>query len=896
MSNFDFLKGFDDDLWKCGVRIEEQINKYPFGVHSEATAFLEYIVNNLRLSVGLKKSRKPFYNRIDEVYRKDPKKVSYKYKNLIYDAYQQRNKIHADLSDIEKDQYVIALSIHQKLYYIAKKYFEIFKGHGDEYKRIPKYQPPELDFSPKELQLIDIPDFNEIIEYKYDYCVVCGNPNHSNYSIYCEECNNLIDNANNFISIRNSFKDKETFTKEDLIEFGIHEGYVNSMISFLNKSELFNVKGRLISFNNSKLDSFIAKIDYYIHIGELITKFRQDKITPEEIKQTEEYVKGSFNQEPFKHFYYVINEEIMNKFEYELISTENIQKSIDYSTISQKDLNRWYNIQLNQYKRNNINEAFVIFNELLTGEYLLLKMEGVSEGDIQSNLNITKEMLEFFPKFRSDFNEKISQIKKNLVLQALSENKSKKEAIEFAGITAKEYDDIIRLFKDRKNEVNDEYERIISDRKEKLLINLTDNDLFMSCKLSNVTVDNFYEWYDESKIDSKFYIKSTKILMDKYLIERKTGKTKSEACESIGLKENIVDYWIKRKDKLYDKFQNDNVIVIVYLILEGFKDNKTKSQIAKDIEISVKQINTYLDLGQRESGIYLELFHYYENEVIPRNLSRFLVEIKNKTVKKALELSDLTMKELDKYYVEDKDFHDKYLNYKMDRYIDEILDGRNHETSLKRSNLSEDDYIQLKDEIDEIILMEKMKLVKKEIRNNRTTEVAAKNAKVTFDDIYDWYYKGKSDEEFKDFSEFFYEHYIRPNILYFNKLINDRNPLDKILEKFDINFTQKDFEIWQKEGLINKENVVINLKDDEDDEETSQSLYKSHKKLYQQETNENKLKKGYNLNSELYDSVKNDENETFFQKKDTSQNASILKKDEKDIEKLKKEMGIKDKK
>lgn len=668
------------------------------------------------------------------------------------------------------------------------------------------------------------------------------------------------------------------------------------MISFLNKSELFNVKGRLISFNNSKLDSFIAKIDYYIHIGELITKFRQDKITPEEIKQTEEYVKGSFNQEPFKHFYYVINEEIMNKFEYELISTENIQKSIDYSTISQKDLNRWYNIQLNQYKRNNINEAFVIFNELLTGEYLLLKMEGVSEGDIQSNLNITKEMLEFFPKFRSDFNEEISQIKKNLVLQALSENKSKKEAIEFAGITAKEYDDIIRLFKDRKNEVNDEYERIISDRKEKLLINLTDNDLFMSCKLSNVTVDNFYEWYDESKIDSKFYIKSTKILMDKYLIERKTGKTKSEACESIGLKENIVDYWIKRKDKLYDKFQNDNVIVIVYLILEGFKDNKTKSQIAKDIEISVKQINTYLDLGQRESGIYLELFHYYENEVIPRNLSRFLVEIKNKTVKKALELSDLTMKELDKYYVEDKDFHDKYLNYKMDRYIDEILDGRNHETSLKRSNLSEDDYIQLKDEIDEIILIEKMKLVKKEIRNNRTTEVAAKNAKVTFDDIYDWYYKGKSDEEFKDFSEFFYEHYIRPNILYFNKLINDRNPLDKILEKFDINFTQKDFEIWQKEGLINKENVVINLKDDEDDEETSQSLYKSHKKLYQKETNENKLKKGYNFNSELYDSVKNDENETFFQKKGTSQNASILKKDEKDIEKLKKEMGIKDKK
>ena len=40
------------------------------------------------------------------------------------------------------------------------------------------------------------------------------------------------------------------FTKEDLIEYGIHEGYVNLLISSLNKSDLFKVKGRFISFNN----------------------------------------------------------------------------------------------------------------------------------------------------------------------------------------------------------------------------------------------------------------------------------------------------------------------------------------------------------------------------------------------------------------------------------------------------------------------------------------------------------------------------------------------------------------------------------------------------------------------------------------------------------------------
>lgn len=889
MSNFDFLKDFDDDLWKCGKRIEEQINNYPFGVHSEATAFLEHIVNNLRLSVGLKKSRKPFYNRIDEVYRKDPKKVPYKYKNLIYDAYQERNKIHADLSDIEKDQYIIALSLHKKLYYISKKYFEIFKGQSDEFKAIPKYQLPELDFSPKEMELIEIPDFNEIVEYKYDYCVVCGEPNHSNYSIYCEKCNNLIDNANNFISIRNHFGSDATFTKEDLIEFGIHEGYVNSLISFLNKSELFKVKGRLISFNNSKLDSFINKIDYYIHIGQLITEFRQDKITPAEIKQTKEYKQGSFNQEPFNHFYYIINEEIIIKFEYELISTEDIKKTIDYSTISQKELNRWYNIRLNQYKKGNFNESFVIFNNLLIDEYLFLKRNGLNENDIQSNLNITKDMIEFFPKFRKDFEDELSEIKKDLILQALSDNKSRAEAIEFAGITAKEYDDILKYSKHKKNEFNEEYERIITERKEKLLVNLTENDLFTSCKLSNITIDNFYEWYDESRIDSEFYIKSTKILMDNYLNERKTGKTMSEACESVGIKENTVEYWLKRKDKLYDEFQDKNVKVIVHLILDAFKKNKSKAEIAKELEITVKKINVFIDLGRRESDIFQDLFRYYENEVIPRNLSKFLAEIKNKTIKKALELSDLTMDEVNSYYISNDEFHENFLNFKMDKYIDEILSGRNHDTSLKRSNLSKDEYLQLKEEIDEVIIIERMELVKKEIRNDKTTEVAAKNAGVTVEDIYDWYYNGKTDEEFKEFSEFFYEYYMRPNILFLNKSIDDGNPIDKILKLFDVNFTRKDFEIWQEDGLIDEENVVVNLIEDEDDEEISQSLYKSHKKLYESETKKNKLKSG-GFNSDLYDSVKDDENEIFFQKKGTSQSASILKKDEKDEEKLKKEI------
>ncbi len=892
MSNFDFLKGFDDDLWKCGVRIEEQINRYPFGVHSEATAFLEHIVNNLRLSVGLKKSRKPFYNRIDEAYRTDNKKIPYKYKNLIYDAYQERNKIHADLSDIEKDQYIIALSLDKKLYYIARKYFEIFGGKADELKGIAPYKAPELDFSPEELEFIEVPDFNDLVEFSYDYCVVCGEPNHSSYSIYCEKCNNLIDNANTFISIRNSFGKDATFTKEDLIEFGIHEGYVNSMISSLNKSDLFKVRGRLISFNNSKLDSFIVKIDNYIKIGDLITQFRQDKITPSEIKKTKEYKQGSFKQEPFYHFYNIVNEEIIYKFEYELISTEDIQKSIEFSTITQRELKRWYGIQLNQYNKHKSNEAFELFNNLLIDEYLSLKREGLREDEIASDLNLTKDMVEFFHKFRDSFDDEISQIKKDLILKYLGENKSDAEAVELAGITRKEFDDIVKYSKYKMNDFGREYERIVNQRKETLLINLTDYDLFTSCELTKITVDDFYEWYDRSKIDSTFYIKSTKLLMDKFLDKRKTGKTKSQAAEAIYLKENIVDNWLRRKDKLFDEFQDKNLKVIVSLILDGFKNNKKKSEIARDVDINVKKINAFLRLGQRKSKLYRELYNYYESEVIPRNLSGFLVEIKNKSFNKALENADLTKNELNHYYEINQDFHEKYLSFKTERYVEEILDGRTHEKSLKKSNLSGEEYIQLKQKIDEKLLHERMKIVKREILNDSKSDVAAKRAGVTVDDIYDWYYKGKSDDEFSEFSEFFYKRYIRPNIMYFNDMVTDGKPIDRLLETFDDNFSKRDFEIWQEEGLISKENVVVKINDDED--EDAMSLFESYEKIYPKESSKNKFITKEGLTSELYDSVKDDDGvnriNVGFQKKNTSKKSTILKKEEKDVEKLKKDI------
>lgn len=83
LSNFDFLKDFDETLWKLGNRIEKQINISPSGVKADSTTFLEHILKDLLTSVGLKyNSRKTFYEQLDAVYRKG--KISYGYKQKIY--------------------------------------------------------------------------------------------------------------------------------------------------------------------------------------------------------------------------------------------------------------------------------------------------------------------------------------------------------------------------------------------------------------------------------------------------------------------------------------------------------------------------------------------------------------------------------------------------------------------------------------------------------------------------------------------------------------------------------------------------------------------------------------------------------------------------------------------
>ena len=838
LSNFDFLKDYDETLWKLGNRIEKQVNFSPSGVKADATTFLEHILKKLLTQAGLKyNSRKTFTEQVDAVFR-SPLKMSNAYRERIKSAYNYRNKIHDDFENIEKHEYQDALQLHEKLFYIVRKLYRDYNDDYDEYKGVPEYKPLEIDFSNSEVEQIKVPDFNEIIDIKYDYCIVCGEPNHLNYSIYCHKCSRVIDNANNFISIRNRYGKNAKFTKEELIEDGMPEGYVNQFINSMVREDMLNVSGRYITFNNMHLDEYLSKIDDYISVGELITRFKEDKISPADIKKSREYILGSRKDEHFYQFYKIVNREIIKKFEKDILTTEDIKRSIEYTAITEKHLQRWYLIQLNNYNKGIVNESFVVFNDLLKRRYIDMKREGILESEIRRDLNVTDRIYEFWSKNDKDFQNELKQIKIDLIIRAITEGKTRAEIIEFAGVTPKEYDNLIKVSKFKGDDLAQVRNKEIESRKENFVNYLKSNDLESSCRLAKFSLDDFYEYYDTADVDSKFYKDSTKILMDKYLAQRRLGKSRQESIKIVEIKEKYVNRWFSRSR--YADFKDADLKVTVDLILKGFKRNKSLEEISKTACVSVDAIKSYIQLGKRGSKIYRPLFEHYENEIIPQKLHHFLHVTQTRSVRRAMDSSKLTEEELSRYYKLGKagderftEFYDEFFDIKKGTYIHNIEKGRTHNIALKESHLTQEEYLECKDELDEMLRIIKINIVLETVKAHKTSNVAASKAGCSVDEIYEWYFRGRDgEEEFANFYDAFHKLYVNASVVPIQeKLDSERVNIDILIKSNRDKFTKKDFDIWVKNGLINIDVVHMDSEDNENDDDDEDCDKKVVKKV-----------------------------------------------------------------
>ena len=656
--------------------------------------------------------------------------------------------------------------------------------------------------------------------------------------------------------------------------YGIPEGYVNQLVSSMVREGMLDVKGRYITFNNMHLDDYLTKIDNYISVCELITRFRENKMSPSEIKQTREYILGSRKEQPFYQFYKIVNREIKIFFEDYLLTNRDIWKSIDYSSITQEQLKRWYEKNLGHHKKGQYNEAFNAFNDLLIQEYLDLASQGILEAEIRKTLNISDEVYNFWMKYDGTFEPKLKEIKIRLLSKAIQEGKTKAEVIEYAGVTPAEYENLIKYSDFKGNEFSRLRSQEIESRKKEFIKYLYGFDLRIACAKARFGVDDFYEYYDSADVNSEFYIKSTRMLMDKYLTQRRYGRTRQEAIERVGIKEEYLKRWLSRS--MYADFKDEDLGVTVELIIRGFKQKKPLPQIAKTAGVTEDAIHGYIYLGERGSELYRPLFEYYEGKVIPKKLSKFLEGNQTKSMRKAMESADLSEEELDKYFELGKSgderfakFYDDFMEIKEGTYLYHIFKGKSHKIAMRESSFTQEEYEQAKDELDRVIYQEKILIILEEIRKNKTTTVAAKKANITVEELYDWYFKGRDgDEPFDKFYELLHMGYVRPSINAIQKNMEDNKAhLDYLIRNNKDKFTKKDVEIWVRNGLVDNK-VLVSLEKREEKDKDKDSKFDANEMLRE-------------MGVEDYDKIPI---------RKSSSSSGILSQNKDDVEKLKKQI------
>ncbi len=905
MTNFDYLKNFNDELYEIGRKLEEDVINSPRAVTADATLFLENLVKDLyKLSNHkLNRNLKSFYKKIDNLYRLGA--ISYIYKNKLQEAYNLRNKIHSkNLNSREEKN--LALDLHKRLYYLAKKYFKD-NFENEKYIDIPDYRKPKN------------------IEIYFDNCIIWGNSNKKSMSNMCRSCNQKIENANLMLSLQTTFND-EAFTRYDLVEFGIPESRAILLLMDLSKFGAVTNKGDYYILNPDNFNDYLSEINQYVEIGVLVTKFYKDEISASEIKQTEEYIKGSENKYPFREFFRLVNSKLEKTFEENLLKLNDISKSKKISSMSEFNITNWYYHEKEAFKEGKLNEAFILYNEILINEYFKLKRNpNLDDRDVLNELKISNEMFYFWQNqfIGGKFFKKSKSIKQDIIIKEIKNHKTLSDALRLAKISKNDFEKMYLISKQTDDDFYKNFEKEYTQKRKKLVIkHLKNHNLNKAIKLSKITKTEFLNWYyDGEKTFSNFYVKTTELLMDKYisyrknnwdkkeilkrinvskdmfqswsrhdefklfrdfedknkeitsslvkrgriingikngkgkeeaifcanltprefmeiyntskkektefylrfdveyeknrkklftqiiaeedfyyaiqkceisqkefnkwyvkdqdkylstnkssgfyqtvtyelmdkyLQARKDGKNKPDAAKSVGLSNIIINKWLNHPEyNIFKYFIDKNHQLTIDLVVEGFKNYKSKLEVYEIYDIPIKTINQFIDDGKKGLEEYEQIFDLYENKVIPLHLEKFLKNFENKNFYKALKLSKINNDELDHYYNLGKngnnqfsDFHSRFLEMKIEKYVENILSNKTTKISLKNSNLTKEEFYENKADIDDMILKERVYIIAGMVTQHKFNGVRmAKSAGINVNQLYDWYIEGKNGKE-----------------------------------------------------------------------------------------------------------------------------------------------------
>ena len=962
MSNFDFLKNINEELYEIGIKLEEDVLKAPRAVTADATLFLEILVKDIykHSKIKLGKINKSFYKKINNLHKSG--EISYIFKNKLLDAYTLRNRIHNNITASEEEK--IAFELHKQLYYISKKYFKDYYPN-ERYVNIPNYKKPSIK------------DIN------FEKCIICGGKNRNMLSNICNRCNMKIENAKFLISIENMFG-SDSFTRQDLIKLGISENETISLLMDLTKEKTLIKNNEFYTLNEQKTQEYIDQTNNYCKMDYLITKFYKDEIKTDEIKNTMEYWKGSIKQDPFYEFYKLVSEKLEENFEQNLCENKNIKKSMKLSSMDEFNVKEWFKKQHMKYGEGISNEAFILFNHLLLKDFYKLKRKGLKDSAILKHLKIDYEIHDFWKNefLGTDYSKEITAIKKELIIKEIKKNKTLKEALNVACISEMEFNNLYRASQKSKGNFSKKFNHNYIHKRQKSLIRLLkNNNLNSAISLSKITEEEFFTWYYESEIDlSDFYLKTSEILMKKYIILRqegvhkkeilsklnitkdmvsswmthtelkifkdfeqknneitslivkkgiiinnlKEGKNKKEAIKASGLSNNefnklynksikeknnfhkrFQEEYIKNRKKLFSKLikENDfymtiqkceitqkdfnnwylkdqdkflsgektsefyltttsqlmkkyidarkegknkpdaakqvglsNIIISkwmkhtdfeifhdfnhkikelsVELIIKGFKEGKSKSEVSEFYDISTIIIDKFITLGSKGFKRYEDVFNIYENTVIPNQLNIFIEDFKTKSLNKCLKHSKLTKKELKYYYNIGKsgdnkfsEFYEKFFNLKIEIYVDNIIMKKSSKIALKNSNLTREELKECRDKLNELILKERISIIGDElIKYNTNGAKLAKKIGITIRELYDWFFQGKNgNKKYREFYIMFELAVVLPRVVSYNKGLELGIPKNWLFKQIKKDIGIKDYKIWQKHEILEKD-------------------------------------------------------------------------------------------
>ena len=126
--------------------------------------------------------------------------------------------------------------------------------------------------------------------------------------------------------------------------------------------------------------------------------------------------------------------------------------------------------------------------------------------------------------------------------------------------------------------------------------------------------------------------------------------------------------------------------------------------------------------------------------------------------------------------------------------------------ALKNSALSEEEFDENREEIEDIVLKERISIIGEAITKNKTTGVKlARDAGISVDEIYEWYFNGKEgDEKYKVFAMIFELGVIIPRVLTFRRARDIGISVKFLNKKLKKDLGSADYGIWKKYDIINQ--------------------------------------------------------------------------------------------